>query len=166
MADDALLTLAAEVGAALKQRGWMLALAESCTGGGVAEAITAVPGSSGWFERGFVTYSNLSKAEMLGVSPQTLETHGAVSEAVVLEMARGAIAHSRAQVVVAISGIAGPEGGTPDKPVGTVWFGWRLSSGQEISRLCRFSGNRHEIRRQAVEQALQGLIALTLPPDL
>jgi nicotinamide-nucleotide amidase len=166
MAVDALLKLAAEVGAAMKQRGWMLALAESCTGGGAAEAVTAVPGSSGWFERGFVTYSNQSKIEMLGVRPQTLETHGAVSEAVVLEMARGAIVQSRAQVAVAISGIAGPDGGTPDKPVGTVWFAWHLSSGQEISRLCRFHGDRQAIRRQAVEHALQGLIELTLHADL
>lgn len=166
MADDPLLKLAAEVGAALKQCGWMLVLAESCTGGGVAEAVTAIPGSSAWFDRGFVTYSNLSKIEMLGVSPQTLEKHGAVSEPVVLEMARGALGRSRAQVAVAISGIAGPDGGTPDKPVGTVWLAWGMSSGKVVSRLCQFSGDRQQIRWQAVEQALQGLIALTLAPDL
>lgn len=166
MADDALLTLAAEVGTTLKRRGWMLALAESCTGGMAAQYVTAIPGSSAWFERGFVTYSNQSKVEMLGVSPQTLEAHGAVSEAVVLEMACGAIAHSHAQVAIAVSGIAGPDGGTPDKPVGTVWFAWRMSSGQETSRRCHFAGSRQAIRRLAVEHALQGLIALTLPPDL
>jgi len=166
MADDVLLKLSAEVGAALKSRGWMLALAESCTGGGVAEAITAISGSSGWFERGFVTYSNQSKVEMLGVSPQTLGVHGAVSEATVLEMACGAVARSHAQVAAAISGIAGPDGGTAEKPVGTVWLAWRLASGYEISRLCHFSGDRREIRRQAVESALQGLLELTLHADL
>ena len=156
MVDDALLTLATEVGAALKQCGWMLALAESCTGGGVAEAVTAVSGSSGWFERGFVTYSNQSKVEMLGVGPQTLEVHGAVSEATVLEMARGAIAHSQAQVAIAISGIAGPDGGTAEKPVGTVWFGYVTPDGVTCLKVI-FSGNRAEIRQQAVEQALSGL---------
>src|SRR3990167_4753638 len=111
--------LAAQVGGALKAHGLMLATAESCTGGGVAQAITGVAGSSAWFERGFVTYSNLAKQQMLDVSEATLGQHGAVSEAVVREMVAGALANSAAQVALAVSGIAGPEGGTPDKPVGT-----------------------------------------------
>lgn len=165
MADDALVTLAAEVGAALKQRGWMLALAESCTGGMAAQAVTAIPGSSGWFERGFVTYSNASKIEMLGVSPQTLEEHGAVSEAVVLEMARGAVSHSHAQVSAAISGIAGPDGGTLEKPVGTVCFAWATGK-YASSATMRFEGERESVRRQAVEYALRGVLRLTLDADL
>jgi nicotinamide-nucleotide amidase len=165
MADDALVKLAAEVGVALKQRGWMLALAESCTGGGAAEAITAVPGSSGWFDRGFVTYSNDAKIEMLGVSPKTLEAHGAVSEATVLEMARGAIAHSHTQVAAAISGIAGPDGGTPEKPVGTVCFAWAADK-HLTSETVYFEGNREKVRRQAVEYALRGVLRLTLDADL
>jgi nicotinamide-nucleotide amidase len=165
MADDALVKLAAEVGAALKQRGWMLALAESCTGGMAAQAVTAIPGSSGWFERGFVTYSNDAKVEMLGVSPETLKLHGAVSEAVVLEMARGAIAHSRADIAIAISGIAGPDGGTPEKPVGTVCFAWAADK-HLSSATVRFEGSRESVRRQAVEYALRGVLRLTLDADL
>ncbi|MGL5708185.1 MAG: nicotinamide-nucleotide amidohydrolase family protein, partial [Aeromonas sp.] len=114
--------LAIELGRALGQRGWLAATSESCTGGGVASAITDIAGSSGWFDRGFVTYTNEAKQQMLGVSSESLERHGAVSEAVVLEMARGALAHSSASISVAISGIAGPGGATEGKPVGTVWF--------------------------------------------
>jgi nicotinamide-nucleotide amidase len=165
MADDALLKLAAEVGAALKTRGWMLALAESCTGGGMAAAVTAVPGSSGWFECGYVTYSNPSKIEMLGVSPQTLELEGAVSEAVVREMARGAVNHSHAQVAAAISGIAGPDGGTPEKPVGTVCFAWASGKHLSSATIC-FQGSREKVRQQAVEYALRGVLRLTLDADL
>lgn len=112
--------LAAQVGGLLKAHGLKLVTAESCTGGGVAQAITDVAGSSAWFERGFITYSDLSKQQMLGVSEATLSQHGAVSEAVVREMVAGALANSAAQVALAVSGIAGPDGGTPDKPVGTV----------------------------------------------
>lgn len=122
--------LAIELGKALGQRGWLAATAESCTGGGVATAITDIAGSSGWFDRGFVTYTNEAKQQMLGVSGESLEQHGAVSEAVVLEMARGALAHSSAAISVAISGIAGPGGATPGKPVGTVWFAWADQSGK------------------------------------
>lgn len=150
--------LAAQVGGALKSHGWMLATAESCTGGGVAQAITAIAGSSAWFERGFVTYSNQSKQQMLGVQESTLAAYGAVSEAVVREMAEGALRYSTAQVSLAVSGIAGPDGGTPDKPVGTVWFAWGFRHGATFARLYHLSGNRAEVRAQAVRIALQGVL--------
>jgi nicotinamide-nucleotide amidase len=149
--------LAAQVGGLLKSHGLKLATAESCTGGGVAQAITDVAGSSAWFERGFVTYSNLAKQQMLGVSEATLAQHGAVSEAVVREMVDGALRNSAAQVAVAVSGIAGPDGGTPDKPVGTVWFAWGLKHGVTLSRVHRLAGNRSEVRAMAVHLALQGI---------
>ena len=152
--------LAIELGRALGQRGWLAATAESCTGGGVASAITDIAGSSGWFDRGFVTYTNEAKQQMLGVSSDSLEQHGAVSEAVVLEMARGALAHSSASISVAISGIAGPGGATEGKPVGTVWFAWADRTGRHQSLLARFDGDRHQVRQQAVRQALSGLLAL------
>ncbi len=152
--------LAAQVGGALKSHGLKLATAESCTGGGVAQAITDVAGSSAWFERGFVTYSNLSKQQMLGVSEATLAQYGAVSEAAVREMVAGALARSAAQVALAVSGIAGPGGGTPEKPVGTVWFAWGLKNGATLARLHRLAGNRSEIRAMAVHIALQGLLNL------
>ena len=149
--------LAAQVGGLLKSHGLILATAESCTGGGVAQAITGVAGSSAWFERGFVTYSNLAKQQMLGVSEATLVQHGAVSEAVVREMVDGALRNSAAQVAVAVSGIAGPDGGTPDKPVGTVWFAWGLKHGVTLARVHRLAGNRSEVRAMAVHVALQGI---------
>ncbi len=152
--------LAIELGQALGQRGWLAATAESCTGGGVATAITDIAGSSGWFDRGFVTYTNEAKQQMLGVSGETLAQHGAVSEAVVLEMARGALAHSSAAISVAISGIAGPGGATEDKPVGTVWFAWADRNDRHHSLLARFDGDRRQVRQQAVRQALSGLLAL------
>ncbi len=152
--------LGAQLGAVLKAHGMMLSTAESCTGGGVASAVTEIAGSSAWFERGFVTYSNQSKSDMLGVSPATLARYGAVSEAVVREMVAGALRHSQAQVALAISGIAGPSGGTAEKPVGTVWFAWGVKDGEVAARLHRLSGNRAEIRRQAVEIALQGVLEL------
>ncbi|MGL5093199.1 MAG: nicotinamide-nucleotide amidase [Aeromonas sobria] len=152
--------LASELGRALAQRGWLAATAESCTGGGVASAITDIAGSSGWFDRGFVTYTNEAKQQMLGVSGETLAQHGAVSEAVVLEMARGALAHSSAAISVAISGIAGPGGATEDKPVGTVWFAWADRNSRHHSLLARFDGDRRQVRQQAVRQALSGLLAL------
>lgn len=155
----ALEQLAVAVGAALKQRGWRLATAESCTGGWVAQAVTAVAGSSEWFERGFVTYSNEAKHEMLDVRAVTLAAHGAVSEAVVLEMARGALAHSRAQCSIAISGIAGPGGAVPGKPVGTVWIAWATVDGEANARCFGLSGDRGAVREQAVVEALQGLLA-------
>lgn len=152
--------LSRELGEALTGRGWLAATAESCTGGGVATAITDIAGSSGWFDRGFVTYSNEAKEQMLGVRRESLELHGAVSEAVVLEMARGALVHSSASISVAISGIAGPAGGSDEKPVGTVWFAWADKNGRHHSLLARFDGDRQRVRRLAVRQALSGLLAL------
>jgi nicotinamide-nucleotide amidase len=152
--------LATQVGAALKARGMMLATAESCTGGGVACAVTEIAGSSAWFDRGFVTYSNQAKVEMLGVAPDTLARFGAVSEATVREMVAGALRHSQAQVALAVSGIAGPGGGSPEKPVGTVWFAWGLKGEVSIARLHHLAGNRSEIRKQAVHIALQGVLEL------
>jgi len=152
--------LAAQVGELLKSHGLMLVTAESCTGGGVAQAITEVAGSSSWFERGFVTYSNLAKQQMLGVSGVTLRQHGAVSEATVREMVAGALANSAAQVALAVSGIAGPDGGTPDKTVGTVWFAWGIKQGLTLARVHHLAGNRSEVRAKAVDIALQGVLEL------
>jgi len=152
--------LAAQVGSALKSHGLMMATAESCTGGGIAQAITEVAGSSAWFERGFVTYSNLSKQQMLSVREETLKQHGAVSEMTVREMVAGALQHSAAQVALAVSGIAGPDGGTADKPVGTVWFAWGLKNGETLCQRYQLSGNRAAVRAQAVRIALQGVINL------
>ena len=152
--------LAAQVGGLLKSHGLMLATAESCTGGGVAQAITEVAGSSAWFERGFVTYSNLSKQQMLGVRETTLKQYGAVSELTVREMSAGALQHSAAQVALAVSGIAGPDGGSADKPVGTVWFAWGIKHGETNAQRYQLAGNRAEIRAQAVRIALQGVINL------
>ena len=152
--------LAAQLGAALHAHGMMLATAESCTGGGVASAVTEIAGSSAWFERGFVTYSNQSKVEMLGVSNDTLARFGAVSEATVREMVEGALRNSQAQISLAVSGIAGPGGGTADKPVGTVWFAWGIKGRVSVARLHHLGGNRADIRTQAVHIALQGVIEL------
>jgi nicotinamide-nucleotide amidase len=152
--------LAAQVGDLLKSHGMMLATAESCTGGMVAMAVTSIAGSSDWFERGFVTYTNIAKVEVLGVRQSTLDQHGAVSELTVREMAEGALRHSHARVALAVSGIAGPGGGTPDKPVGTVWFAWSLRGGATRAQKQLFTGNRAEIRTQATRIALQGVIAL------
>jgi nicotinamide-nucleotide amidase len=153
-------TLAAQLGEGLRQRGLMLTTAESCTGGWVAQAITAVSGSSQWFERGFVTYSNAAKVEMLGVHPATLEQHGAVSELTVREMAQGALAHSHAQVAVAVSGIAGPGGGSLEKPVGTVCLAWADNGAKTRAHCLQFMGNREAVRRQAVAAILHGLLDL------
>jgi nicotinamide-nucleotide amidase len=152
--------LAAQVGALLKSHGLMLATAESCTGGGVAQAISGVAGSSAWFERGFITYSNLSKRQMLGVREATLKQYGAVSEMTVREMVAGALANSAAQVALSVSGIAGPDGGTADKPVGTVWFAWGIKQGEAYAQRLQIDGDRAEVRAQAVRIALQGVINL------
>ncbi len=155
----ALEALAARVGALLVANGERLASAESCTGGWLAQCATAIAGSSDWFERGFVTYSNAAKSEMLGVPAATLAAHGAVSEATAAAMASGALAHSHAQWAVAITGIAGPAGGSPEKPVGTVCFAWaRAQAGIEVAT-CHFSGDRAAVRAQAVAFALAGLLA-------
>ncbi len=152
--------LAAHVGAALKARGWMLVTAESCTGGWLGQAITSVPGSSRWYDRGFITYTNAAKEEMLGVASATLARFGAVSEPTVREMAEGALARSHAHIAVAISGIAGPGGGSADKPVGTVCMAWALREGAGCVRTFHFDGDRAGVRRQAVAAALQGILAL------
>ena len=148
---------ASELGEWLTEAGVKLATAESCTGGWVAKAITDIAGSSAWFERGFVTYSNEAKAQMIGVREETLAQHGAVSEPVVVEMAIGALKAARARFAVSISGIAGPDGGSEEKPVGTVWFAFASASGEGITRRECFSGDRDAVRRQATAYALQTL---------
>lgn len=151
-------SLAVVLGERLSARGEFVATAESCTGGWVAQVLTSIPGSSGWFDRGAVTYSNAAKVEMLGVAESTLDRHGAVSEPTARAMAQGMQARSRAQWAVAITGIAGPAGGSPDKPVGTVCFAWAGSDGGCEAQTCRFAGDRAEIRERSVRHALQGLI--------
>ena len=158
--DTAIETLAQRLGASLSARGLMLTTAESCTGGWACTAVTAVAGSSGWFERGFVTYSNAAKQETLGVGAETLAAHGAVSEAVVKEMAEGAIARSGAQASLAISGIAGPGGGSATKPVGLVCLAWAVQGGETRARCLQCQGGREDVRRQAVVLALEGLLEL------
>lgn len=146
-----------ELAGHLQRRGWWLSCAESCTGGAIAAALTDVAGSSGWFDRGFVTYSNRAKREMLGVSAETLETFGAVSRETVLEMASGALSASATQLSVAVTGIAGPGGGTPEKPVGTVWIAW--ASAGRLDAVCEcFSGDRAAVRAATVDAALLGLL--------
>ncbi len=159
------LTLSSRVGETLLARGWRLATAESCTGGAIATAITDIAGSSQWFDRGFVTYSNQSKQDMLGVRAVTLETAGAVSEATVAEMVRGALAHSQAQVTLAVSGIAGPGGGSADKPVGTVCLAWVIEGAQPVVRTEHFAGDRAAVRAQTVKHALQGVLEMLAQSD-
>jgi len=156
--DQELFDLAVQVGEALKTRGLMLAAAESCTGGWVGQCVTMVSGSSAWFERGFVTYTNLAKMEMLDVQQGTLDAHGAVSEQTVREMAAGALLRSHAHVAVAVSGVAGPIGGTPAKPVGMVCIGWYVRDGQMRSATLHFDGDRDAVRRASVVAALQGVL--------
>lgn len=134
----------------------MLATAESCTGGLIAATCTDLPGSSAWFERGFVSYSNASKTELLGVDPALIEHFGAVSEEVVRAMAQGALAHSSGHIAVAVTGVAGPSGGTSAKPVGTVWFGWAAPAGV-TTEVKHFAGDRAAVRAATVEHALQGV---------
>lgn len=151
--------LAERVGLVLLERGEWLAAAESCTGGWVAQSVTAIAGSSAWFDRGFVTYSNAAKVDMLAVPETTLERHGAVSEATARAMAQGALAHSRADWSLSITGIAGPSGGTPEKPVGTVCFAWASRNGGCEAQTCHFDGDRAAVREQSVVYALSGLLA-------
>lgn len=158
MTDHELDALARRVGEALANRRLWLATAESCTGGWIAEAVTSIAGSSGWFDRGFVSYSNAAKADMLGVQDDTLDTHGAVSEATVGEMAAGALAHSRADLAVAVSGIAGPGGGSVKKPVGTVCIGWARRDACIATTTVHLAGDRAAVRRQTVILALQGVL--------
>ncbi len=158
MTGDLIESLASQVGRQLVEREMMIACAESCTGGLAAGALTAIAGSSAWFERGFVTYSNHAKIEMLGVAPDLIEMHGAVSEEVARAMAEGALLESRAQVAFAITGVAGPGGGTRDKPVGTVCFGWIVMEQPSQSETVRFDGDRTAVRLQSVRHALGGML--------
>lgn len=150
--------LAEALGEQLKIRRWQLALAESCTGGGVAQAVTEIPGSSAWFDRGFVTYSNTAKVDMLGVRQATLDSYGAVSQESALEMAAGALTNSKADLALAVTGIAGPDGGSPEKPVGTVFIAWqqRGQTAQCVKK--QFCGDRRAIRGQVVRFCLQQAI--------
>jgi nicotinamide-nucleotide amidase len=157
--DKDLEALALKLGRALHVRGWRLAAAESCTGGWIAKALTDVAGSSQWFDGGVVSYSNAAKTELLGVPAEVLEAHGAVSEQAVRAMAEGALRRFAADIAVAVSGVAGPGGGTDDKPVGTVHFAWAVPNGITAARRI-FAGNREAVRRQTVAIALERLIEL------
>ena len=160
MADSRIQPLLLQLSGQLKQQRQMLVTAESCTGGGIAYAITELPGSSEWFERGFVTYSNPAKQEQLGVPPELIARHGAVSEQVAAAMALGALQHSHADFSVAVTGIAGPDGGTEEKPVGTVCFGWgQRGAGARTARVV-FDGDRRQVRELSILTALQGLADL------
>lgn len=152
--------LSAQLGQRLAERGWRVATAESCTGGGIAAAITAISGSSNWFEYGIVSYANQAKQRLLQVNVQTLDQEGAVSEAVVAQMLKGVLLLSGAELAVAVSGIAGPTGGSPDKPVGTVWFAWGAASSELRTQLCHFAGDRQSVQQQSVAQGLRGLLDL------
>ena len=151
--------LAALVGQELKSRGLILATAESCTGGGVAQAITEIAGSSAWFDCGFVTYSNASKIALLNVPVDVLEQHGAVSEETAAAMCVGALHNSLATVALSTTGIAGPDGGVPGKPIGTIYFGWAYGDIRQVERML-FSGDRRSIREQTVQHALRGILKL------
>jgi len=163
MTHEILYKLAARVGRILKARKLMLVTAESCTGGWLGEAATMVPGSSDWYERGYITYTYISKREVLRVSRRTLAKFGAVSEQTAREMALGALKISHAQVAVAVTGTAGPSGGTREKPVGTVCFAWAQKKGRISSQTMHFKGDRHAVRRQSVKHALRGVLVLFAP---
>lgn len=156
--DAELYEISSRVGDALRAKALVMSAAESCTGGWIGQAVTMVPGSSKWFDRGFVTYTNEAKQEMLGVSADTLKKFGAVSEQTVREMAAGALKASHAHVSVAVSGVAGPDGGTPKKPVGTVCIAWCRTGAEPVARTYRFHGDRDSVRRQSVIEALEGLL--------
>ena len=155
--DDVLRRLAVDLGERLRAGRHRLVSAESCTGGWIAKTVTDIAGSSEWFDCGMVVYSYEAKQAMLGVHPQTLETHGAVSRETAIEMVSGALVHSGASIAVAVTGIAGPGGGAPDKPVGTVWIAWKRRGGYALAELFHFEGDRDAIRRQTVAIAMQGL---------
>ncbi|MGE0482966.1 MAG: CinA family protein [Gammaproteobacteria bacterium] len=155
---DTLETLARELGELLLERGWRAATAESCTGGWIAQAVTAIAGSSDWFEAGLVTYSNTAKIDLLGVEAMLIERHGAVSGETAAAMARGALRVTGADIACAVTGVAGPGGGSAAKPVGTVWFGFTTVDGRSESECRRFDGDRRAVRAQAVAHALRGLI--------
>ncbi len=150
--------LSERLGALLLASKQVMVTAESCTGGGISAAITDIAGSSAWFDRAFITYSNEAKVEMLGITTKTLEQHGAVSEPIVTEMVLGALEHSNGTIAVSVSGIAGPGGGTEQKPVGTVCFGFADLSGWQQIETCHFNGNRAEVRQQVVHYALATVV--------
>ena len=158
ISDSELLQLTSQVAQCLLDLNWRLSVAESCTGGWLGKCCTDLAGSSTWFDRGFITYSNQAKQDLLNVNELTLTQFGAVSEQTASEMVQGALAASMADISVAITGIAGPDGGTIDKPVGTVWFAWRTKYSVVQTQCCHFEGDRESIRRQAVKLALQGII--------
>lgn len=158
--DPALSTVAQQLGVFLQKQQQFLATAESCTGGWVGKIITDIAGSSRWYERGFITYSNQAKQDLLGVSAENLRIHGAVSEQTAHAMARGVLAHSSADVALSITGIAGPDGGSEDKPVGLIWFAWARRDGKLLTEQQIFDGNREAVRRQACWHALQGVLSL------
>ncbi|MBB3306680.1 MULTISPECIES: nicotinamide-nucleotide amidase [unclassified Enterobacter] len=158
MNDEQLQQLSRRIGEQLKKRQATVTAAESCTGGWIAKVFTDISGSSAWFERGFVTYSNEAKQQMVGVQDTTLQQHGAVSEQTVREMATGAAKAAAAEYAIAVSGIAGPEGGTPDKPVGTLWFAIAGPEGRVLAQRQIFAGDRDAVRRQSVAWALQTLL--------
>jgi nicotinamide-nucleotide amidase len=157
--DTKLQELSQQVGLALTRHDLTLATAESCTGGWVAEVVTQTPGSSGWFDRGFITYSNDAKVEMLGVDPEVIAKYGAVSQETAAEMAAGALVNSNAMISLAVSGVAGPSGGSPDKPVGTVCFAWCKLGDEPQTERHHYAGDRESVRHQAVVCALEGLLA-------
>jgi len=156
--DNDLISLVKHVSHVLKELGWTIGAVESCTGGWLSKVCTDQPGSSSWFDCGFVTYSNQSKQDLVNVSKKTLDTYGAVSEQTAIEMAQGGLAHSSADMSVAITGIAGPDGGAIEKPVGTVWFAWAIRNQGAKTQKCQFEGDREQVRLQAVITALQGII--------
>ncbi len=158
--DDMLLALATALGVHLREGRHRLVTAESCTGGWIAKTVTDIAGSSDWFECGLAAYSYEAKQALLGVRPETLEHHGAVSRETVIEMVSGALSHTGATIAVAVTGIAGPGGGTDDKPVGTVWIGWKRRGGYPQAGLFHFDGDREAVRRQTVAAALRGLDTL------
>ena len=157
MITDQTLALSVELGKKLVQKNWQITCAESCTGGGIGYAITSAAGSSNWFERGFITYSNGAKSELVAVKQSTLEEFGAVSQQVVRQMASGALRKAQANVAVAVSGVAGPGGGSEEKPVGMVWFGFIIGN-KTFEEKQMFSGNRASVRQQTIEYALQRVI--------
>ena len=158
--DQDLAALATALGETLRVNRHRVVTAESCTGGWIAKTVTDIAGSSDWFECGLAAYSYEAKQALLGVRPETLEQHGAVSRETVLEMVSGALVHSGATIAVAVTGIAGPGGGTDDKPVGTVWIAWKQRGGYAAAEIFHFDGNREAVRRQSVAAALRGLVAL------
>ncbi len=159
--DSAIETLAKRLAEVLVHRGARIATAESCTGGLIAGALTRIPGSSGWFEYGFVTYGNNAKSDLLGVPEQLIDAHGAVSEPVAIRMAEGALDRASSEFAVAVTGIAGPDGGTDEKPVGTVWFAWAQTGAETVATVRCFDGDRDAVRNQSVEFALAGLVDRT-----